>query len=121
MSLVKNISPKTLYEKNLLLLKTIFHHLPDHMPETKSVSYFNSILTIHNVIKNDLSGTCTAPEPETRVATIGQVFQSLIELEQMIFGETSGQKSNSSVAACLKHTERIIYRLESNQSLCTLL
>jgi len=121
MSLVKNISPKTLYEKNLLLLKTIFHHLPDHMPETKSVSYFNSILTIHNIIKNDLSGTCTAPEPETRVATIGQVFQSLIELEQMIFGETSGQKSNSSVAACLKHTERIIYRLESNQSLCTLL
>jgi|TARA_B110000902_G_scaffold260070_1_gene332394 hypothetical protein len=120
MSLVKNISPKTLYEKNLLLLKTIFHHIPE-LPETKSVSYFNSILTIHNVIKNDLSGTCTAPEPETRVATIGQVFQSLIELEQMIFGETSGQKSNSSVAACLKHTERIIYRLESNQSLCTLL
>lgn len=121
MSLVKNISPKTLYEKNLLLLKTIFHHLPDHMPETKSVSYFNSILTIHNIIKNDLSGTLQIPEPETRVATIGQVFQSLIELEQMIFGETSGQKSNSSVAACLKHTERIIYRLESNQSLCTLL
>jgi hypothetical protein len=119
MSLVKEISPKTLYEKNLLLLKTIFHHIPE-LPETKSVSYFNSILTIHNVIKNDLSGTCQTPEPETRIATIGQVFQSLIEVEQMIFGETT-QKSNSSVAACLKHTEQLIYRLESNQSLCTLL
>tara|TARA_B110000858_G_scaffold133394_1_gene151718 strand:- start:2019 stop:2378 length:360 start_codon:yes stop_codon:yes gene_type:complete len=119
MSLVKEISPKKLYEKNLLLLKTIFHHIPE-LSETKSVSYFNSILTIHNVIKNDLSGTCKTPEPETRIATIGQVFQSLIEVEQMIFGETT-QKSNSSVAACLKHTEQIIYRLESNQSLCTLL
>lgn len=121
MSLVKQISPKALYVANCKLLQTIFHHSPE-IPNTTPVSYFNSILIIHKVIFDDLAGTCEIPITTVNTEpTIDQVFQSLHAIEQMIFGESIKGSEAPSVAGCLKRTEHIISKLESNQNSCTLL
>ena len=120
MSLIKDISAKSLYIANEKLLQTIFNHPPE-LP-TKSSSHFNRILLIHQIIKDDLAGTCTVDSTHTQSesASILMVSNSLIDLEKIIFGENT-KSYNPSIAGCLTHTEHILYALQSSQNTCVLL
>lgn len=120
MSLIREISAKTLYIANEKLLQTIFNHPPE-IP-TRPSSHFNRILLIHKIIKDDLVGTCTvdATHTQTENASILMVSNSLIDLEKIIFGENTKSYSPS-IAGCLTHTEHILSALQSSQNTCKIL
>ena len=122
MSLIKDISPKSLYLANVKLLQSIFRHPPD-LSTTAPTSYFNSILHIHQLIMNDLTsistGITSISTPET-AATIVLVSDSLITLESTIFGEV-GKKYKKTVQGCCSYTDALIQRLETRPSSCILL
>jgi len=119
MSLIKEISAKALCLSNEKLLHTIFK-FPPELPT--SSSYFNRILQIHKIIKDDLVGTCVVDVSHTQseITSIETITKSLSEIENIIFGENS-QTYNSSVAGCLEHTELILKKLQSKQNTCILL
>jgi hypothetical protein len=120
MSLIKDISAKSLYIANEKLLQTIFNHPPE-LPN-RSSSHFNRILLIHQIIKDDLAGTCTVDSTHTQTenASILMVSNSLIDLEKIIFGENPN-KYEPSIAGCIAHTEQILSALQSSQNNCVLL
>jgi hypothetical protein len=121
MSLIKEISAKTLYVANEKLLQTIFNY-PPQLP-TKSSSHFNRILLIHQIIKDDLTGTCTVVDSthaQSEIASIETVAKSLKELENIIFGENT-KTYDTSIAGCLDSTEYILAKLEGKQNTCIIL
>ena len=120
MSFLKEVSAKSLYISNRKLLDAIFKHPPE-LPVEPS-SYFNRILQIHKIIKDDLAGTCTMviSDQESDVASILMVSNSLIDLEKIIFGENT-KSYNPSISGCLTHTEHILSALQSSQNTCVLL
>ena len=119
MSLIKDVSAKSLYIANEKLLQTIFNHPPE-LPTSPS-SHFNRILLIHKIIKDDLVGTFTDSETtQTENASILMVSNSLIDLEKIIFGENPN-KYEPSIAGCIAHTEQILSALQSSQNTCVLL
>jgi len=118
MSLIKDISAKSLYAANEKLLQTIFNYPPE-LP--RSSSHFSRILLIHKIIKDDLIGTFTdSATTQSDNASILMVSNSLIDLEKIIFGENC-KTYNPSIAGCLEHTEFILGRLQSKQNTCILL
>jgi len=121
MSLIKEISAKTLCVANEKLLQTIFNYPPE-LP-TKSSSHFNRILLIHQIIKDDLTGTCTvdATHAQSEIASsIETVAKSLKELDNIIFGENT-KTYDTSIADCLEYTEYILANLEGKQNTCIIL
>jgi|TARA_B110000208_G_C11782142_1_gene434270 hypothetical protein len=89
----------------------------------KQSSYFNRILQIHQIIRNDLIGTCTTDTPSLEqpdIASIETVSKSLKKLEQTIFGKIK-KEYPATVLGCISHTESILSTLESNNSNCTIL
>ena len=121
MSFLKDVSAKSLYAANQKLLDAIFKHPPE-LPIMEPSSYFNRILQIHKIIKDDLAGTCTMviSDQESDVASILMVSNSLIDLEKIIFGENT-KSYNPSISGCLTHTEHILSALQSSQNTCVLL
>lgn len=120
MSFLKDISAKSLYISNRKLLDAIFKHPPE-LPVEPS-SYFNRILQIHQIIKDDLAGTCTMviSDQESDVASILMVSNSLNDLEQLIFGEKA-KPYNPGLVGCIAHTEYLLMNLQGSQNTCVLL
>tara|TARA_B110000977_G_C10900629_1_gene425143 strand:- start:405 stop:767 length:363 start_codon:yes stop_codon:yes gene_type:complete len=120
MSFLKDVSAKSLYISNRKLLDAIFKHPPELKVE--SSSYFNRILQIHKIIKDDLAGTCTVviSDQESDVASILMVSNSLNDLEQLIFGEKA-KPYNPGLVGCIAHTEYLLMNLQSSQNTCVLL
>ena len=120
MSLIKDVSAKSLYIANEKLLQSIFNHPPEL--QNRSSSHFNRILLIHQIIKDDLAGTCTVDSTHTQSesASILMVSNSLIDLEKIIFGEKA-KPYTPSIAGCLTHTEQILSALQGSQNNCVLL
>ena len=121
MSFLKDVSAKSLYIANRKLLDAIFKHPPE-LPVEESSSYFNRILQIHKIIKDDLAGTCTVviSDQESDVASILMVSNSLNDLEQLIFGEKA-KPYNPGLVGCIAHTEYLLMNLQSSQNTCVLL
>jgi len=121
MSFLKDISAKSLYAANQKLLDAIFKHPPE-LPIMEPSSYFNRILHIHKIIKDDLAGTFTvdATHTQSESASILMVSNSLIDLEKIIFGENT-KSYNPSISGCIAHTEQILSALQSSQNNCVLL
>ena len=113
MSLFRTYTPKYLYQETLSLVNMMFH-CPPSIPTKKSESYFQGVLRIHNIIRDDLNDILpedTAPSKDT---TVEQVHASLTSLEQQLFGSQTAFEKD--IKGCCLQTRALEQRLSEKSS-----
>tara|TARA_B110000091_G_scaffold214310_1_gene266970 strand:+ start:3747 stop:4121 length:375 start_codon:yes stop_codon:yes gene_type:complete len=124
MSLFKTYSPQLLWKLSLQLVNSIFRNPPKMKVEPES--YFKSILEAHQIIRDDLTGTFDPHNITLATAntTIGQIYSSLQELDQMLFGSTTDVSVacfSNSIEGCCLYTKYLEQRLKKSTNTCLLL
>lgn len=119
MSLFKRYSPKYLYMETVSLTNTIFHRAPTI--DIDPSSYFQSVSRMHTYIIQDLKGIF--PEQQERATntqiTIEQLRNTLVELEQILFGSSSDFAPT--IEGCCLHTKYINDKLSFSKNRCQIL
>ena len=121
MSLFKTYSPQLLCKLSLQLVNSIFRNPPKMKLEPES--YFKSTLEAHQIIRDDLTGTFDPHNITLASAntTIGQIYSSLQELDQMLFGPTTVARFTNSIEGCCLYTKYLEQRLKKSTKTCLLL
>jgi hypothetical protein len=112
MSFFRVYSPKSLYRRTLVLVNVIFKTPPSVSADPSS--YFRATIEAHRQISSDLSSVFPVSESSSASVAISEVFKSLVDLEQILFGTKSDFKI--SVEGCCLYTDSLTARLRSNDS-----
>lgn len=107
MSLFKTYTPRSLYCSTLRMINTMFVHPPNL--DLAPSSYFKATMRAHQWIREDLSEVIVRPEAEERDTTVEQIYQSLVAIENMLFGTTS--EFEVTIRGCCWYTESLETRL----------
>ena len=113
MSLFRTYTPKFLYQETLSLVNMMFH-CPPSIPTKKGESYFQGVLQIHNIIRDDLNDILTGDTPSLGDTTVEQVHASLSSLEQQLFGSQTDFEKD--IKGCCLHTRALEQRLSEKSS-----
>lgn len=116
MSLLRAYTPKYLYKETLCLVNIMFHR-PPSIPTDGAHSYFQKVLSLHNLIRADLNDILPDAAPPTKDTTVKQVHGSLVQLEQQLFGSQS--EFDADIRGCCVYTRALVHRL-SEASVCRL-
>lgn len=112
MSLFKNYTPKKLYLRTLCLVNSLFHQPPQ--VKTEPTSYFREVLTMHAVIRQDLNGVLKKVDEPEKTVTISQIHESLISIEQQLFG--TGSTFDVDLRGCCLYTKYLETQLSTSST-----
>ena len=109
MSLFKVYTPKSLYQKTLSMIHTMFVYPPKM--DFNPTSYFTATLKAHEWIKKDLSSVLPqeATSENDAQATIEQIHASLQQIEQLLFGTQT--EYDKTLEGCYLYTGTLEKRL----------
>jgi len=113
MSLLRAYTPKFLYQQTLSFLNVMFH-CPPSVPNNASKSYFQAVLFVHDIIRNDLNDILNTNVSSRKHTTIEQVHSSLVQLEGQLFGSES--QFTVDVKGCCQYTQALEKRLSESSS-----
>ena len=116
MSLFRNYTPRKLYVLTLKLVNSLFHESPPI--QNSPSSYFNQVLVMHRIIRQDLSGILQEVKESEEAITVAQIHSSLVAFELQLFGTESA--FDIDLRGCCLYTQFLERRLTTYSTHCVL-